>query len=47
MPTEWFGKIRHYRQFPPKPVKVVLTIQLQNDAAARIYPWVDQLWEAA
>jgi hypothetical protein len=45
MPTEWFTRIgRVARQFPSKPIKVVLTMRMHNDGAAARYPWVRRLW---
>lgn len=46
MPTHWFRKIGKYGQAPKPGTKVVMTMPMRNEEAARRYPWAARIWNA-
>lgn len=43
-PVEWFKKLRQCYDGPPPGVKVILMMPEKNNAAAKLYPWVKEVW---
>lgn len=44
LPTEWFAKVRSIKRLPSDQMKVVLSMRMHNDGAAKRYPWVREFW---
>lgn len=44
MPAKWFPRISECPDGPPKDARVVLMKKPKNAEAARLYPWVRELW---
>lgn len=43
-PPHWFRKLKQCPKGPPAGVKLVLSMPLKNDKAAKTYGWVGKIW---